>query len=397
MNRASLVRILLVALLGAGAVWLLSNGEWTDVQVPRPAKGEAVRNPHYAAQSLVRELGGQVVRRGDLDRLPPPGARLVLMSRHWDLFPERAPRLRQWVEQGGHLVIHAGLVDHPGLAWLPIKSIAAKFDEAARRKDRTCRDLTEPEPLAPTYAATRVMKICARMSPEMLEPATGAAAVWELRSELGSEVMRVAAGRGTVTAFGPWGLLDNPSALRAENPLVIAAILQTRQKAEHWFVVEEARDPLIPWLWRQGWPAALLALLALGVFLWRGAVRFGPIAAPADRNRRSMTEQIAGTAHFLQRHGQDALHQAQVRALHSTASSVLRQYRQLDPAAKVTVIAKATGLDEQLLSRATAITPAARLPGALAADLEVIETARRLLQSRLRPTPSTRSPGSFRP
>ncbi len=384
MSRASLMRILIVVLLGAGAVWLLSNTEWTEVEVPRPAKGEAARNPHYAAQSLLRELGAVVVRRADLDRLPPPGARLVLMSRHWDLFPDRAPRLRQWVEQGGHLVIPTGLVDHPGLAWLPLKSDATKINEAGRRKDRTCRELAEPEPLVPTYGAARVMKICALMSPEMLELPAGAVAAWELKGELGSEVMRIAVGRGSVTAFGPWGLLDNPTVLRAENPLVIAAILQTRSGAEHWFVVEEARDPLIAWLWRQGWPAALLALLALAVFLWRGAVRFGPIAAPADRNRRSMTEQISGTAHFLQRHGQDALHKAQVRALHSAASRVVRQYSQLDQAARVAAIAKATGVDEQVLARALATTTTARLPGALAADLEVIETARRLLQSTFR-------------
>ncbi|WP_048439487.1 DUF4350 domain-containing protein [Caenimonas sp. SL110] len=381
MNQAALVRILLVVLLGAGALWLLTNTEWADVEVARPARGEAALNPHYATQSLLRKLGGVVVRRGDLDRLPPPGARLVLLSRHWDLFPDRAPRLRQWVEQGGHLVIHTSLVDHQGLSWLPLKSVPIKIDDAGRRKDRSCRDLTEPEPFVPTYGITRVMKVCASMSPEMLEPAAGARAAWELKGELGSEVMRIAVGRGSVTAFGPWALLDNPTALRAQNPLVIAATVQAQRGAEHWFVVEEARDPLIPWLWRQGWPAALLALLALGVFLWRGAVRFGPIATPADRNRRSMTEQIVGTAHFLQRHGPHALHQAQVRALHSTASRLVRRYAQLDHAAQMAAIAKATGVDGQMLSRAVATTPTPRLPGALAADLEVIETTRRLLQS----------------
>lgn len=380
MNRDSLLRILLVVLLGAGGVWLLSNTEWADTEVTKPAQGDAAKNRHYATQSLLRTLGAKVVRSADLDRMPPPQARLVLMSRHWDLFPDRGPRLRKWVEQGGHLVINANLSDHKELRWLPVKGAEATEDkrkEKARRRVGGCRDITEPEPAPPTYADKRTVKLCAVESHKVHEPAGGQLPSWALRSDLGTEMIRMPVGRGSVTVLGPWNLMENNTVLRGENPLVVAAALQVRRGAEYWFVVEEARDPLLKWLWQQGWPAIVLGLLALAVFLWRGAVRFGPMAAPGDHNRRSMTEQIAGTAHFLQRHGPDSLHAAQARALHGTASRHVRHYTQQDPSQRTAAIAKATGVDAQVLARALASTP--RTPGELAADLEVIETARRLL------------------
>ena len=40
------------------AAWIVSNTYWQDVSVPSPLRGEAARDPHYAAKALVRALGG---------------------------------------------------------------------------------------------------------------------------------------------------------------------------------------------------------------------------------------------------------------------------------------------------------------------------------------------------
>lgn len=398
--RDRLILVLLAVLLLAGGAWLMSATEWTDIDVPTPAKGEALTNPLYATEKLLGALGAKVVRHKSLDAMPPPQARLVLVSRNWDLFPERRQRLRAWVAQGGHLVIPGFLARHASLAdWLPVTeenairpqtvTPARPFNKAA--KDQDCRALEEPADVMSSYGDSRVFRACGvYFGPQYLPVNRQAAPLWSLQGTAGTEAVRVRVGQGTVTVLGGWDMLSNSNLLRADNALLAAAALQARAGAEFWFVAEEAREPFAPWLWHQAWAALLLGLLALALALWRAGVRFGPLAPSAPAHRRSMAEQVRGTARFLHMHGPKALHAAQLRALHASAARQLPRFSQLDPARRTQEIARATGLDAHVLERAQA--DRARNRGALAADLELIETARRRLDARepaASPTPSS--------
>jgi hypothetical protein len=290
--RDRLILILLAVLLLAGGAWLVSATEWVDVDVPTPAKGEALTNPLYATEKLLGALGAKVVRHKSLDAMPPPQARLVLVSRNWDLFPERKQRLRAWVAQGGHLVIPGFLAGHESLkAWLPItEQRPLKFEPPAipprplgkPAKDTDCRALEEPADVTPSYGDSRVFRACgAYFGLQYLPVNRQAAPLWALQGTAGIEAVRVQVGQGTVTVLGGWGLLNNSNLLRADNALLAAAALQARAGAEFWFVAEEAREPFAPWLWHQAWAALLLGLLALALALWRAGVRFGPLAPSA--------------------------------------------------------------------------------------------------------------------
>jgi hypothetical protein len=385
-----LIHILLGVLLLAGGAWLVSATEWVDVDTPTPARGEALSNPLYATEKLLGALGARVSQRKSLDAMPPPQARLVLVSRNWDLFPERAKRLREWVAQGGHLVIPGYLAGHKSLKdWLPVTEQSPLrqppatppriFDRTA--KDRDCRALTEADDVPASYPDGRSFRACgAYPSPQYLPANRQAAPLWSLQSTGGVEAVRVPVGRGTVTVIGVWPLLSNGNLLRADNAPLAAAALQARAGAEFWFVDEEAREPFAPWLWHQAWAALLLGLLALALALWRAGVRFGPLAPSASTHRRSMAEQVRGTARFLHMHGPKALHAAQLRALHESAARQLPRFSQLEPARRTAEIARITGLDARALERAQA--DRARNPAVLAADLELIETARRRLDAR---------------
>ena len=387
MSRPILIRIFLALLVVAAVAMLATITEWVEVEVEKPPRGEAAKNRLYAVQALLRTLGATVVKRQDLEAMPPAQGHLVLVSRHWDLFPERGQRLRDWVEQGGHLVIPGAMVDHPRLReWIAVTEVrrpSTPSEPRAQRandKDRDCRELVEPESVAASYAdRVRTLRVCVPLLYMRYEPTPKQVPLWSLDSPAGAEIVRVAVGKGTVTVVGPRRLLENEYALRADNPQAVAAMLQARPGALFWFVAEEARDPFLAWLWRQGWPAVVLALLALALFLWRGAVRFGPLAPRTENNRRSMTEQVAGTAHFLQQHGPAALHAAQARALHETAARQLRHYARLDASQRAQAIAAATHLNAQALARA--LEPSSRSATELPADLEILETARRRLET----------------
>ncbi|MDH6591576.1 hypothetical protein M2165_001465 [Variovorax sp. TBS-050B] len=413
---AWVVRIAVVLALGLAGAWLVSATEWADTEVPTPASGEARTNLLYGVQGLLRELGAKVVKRQSLDAMPPPDARLVLASRHWDMFPERAGRLRAWVEEeGGHLVMPAHLLDDDMLdSWVPLAEVdwtrvgrknrkgddaddEAPQDEAdeaddtpappktpqalrgKREKDGDCHEVVEPYALPASFAGGRVFRLCAAYTTRQYLPADeDELPLWAVEAPRGIEAIRVRVGRGSVTVM-PWGVLHNRNLLRGDNALFAAAALQARAGSEVWFVTEEAREPFLKWLWHQGWVAIVAGLLALVAALWRGAVRFGPLAPSAGTHRRSMAEQVRGTSAFLNVHGNGALHAAQVRALNEAAARHLRHHAQRNAGARAAAIAQATGLQAAALERALATR--ARSPEAMAVDLELLETARRRLEA----------------
>lgn len=380
MSRENLLRAGVALVLVLAAAWLAMMTEWREVEETTPARGEALKNPLYATQSLARQLGARVTQKTQLDVMPPPAATLVLTSRHWSLFPGREQKLRQWVEAGGHLVISLPLAEDDAFEdWLPITSREARAarDRPERKgKDADCHTVTEPDHVPASYASGRSLQLCTRAW-RRVETANRKTDLWSLDDEFGSEMLRVRLGQGSATVIVAWAVLDNHNVLRGGNPLAATAALQVRPGADLWFVAEESRMQLLAWLWQQAWPAVLLGLLALAAALWRAAPRFGPAAGPPEAQRRSMSEQIRGTAEYLRRNGAEALHAAQARALDAWATRRLRDGARLDAAGKARAIAAATALPESALARA--MQPGARTPAELAADLELMETARRRL------------------
>ncbi|RZI82127.1 MAG: DUF4350 domain-containing protein [Rubrivivax sp.] len=402
MTSDRLLKIFLGALLLAVAAWVAMNTEWVDKEVRTPPKGEALTNEFYSVQQVLRQLGAKVVRPEGLNGLPPQSATLFLDSWHWDLFPEREKLLRAWVQRGGHLVIEAGMLDNERLqTWLPVQLNDEEYDDnqpddkplAKRPPPPDCESVTEPAGVAPAYADGRTFKLCGGHGHDSLR--IKQAPQWAIQSRSGLNIVRLAVGQGSVTVFTTTRLLRNQQVLQGDNALLAAALLQVRRGREVWFVAEEARPPLLEWVWTQGWVAVVLGLLALGAALWRGAVRFGPLQAKAVLGRRSMAEQVKGTAQFLRQQGADALHAAQVRALDETARKHLRDHARLGRQAKAQAIAHATGLDAETLARALD-RKLKRSNRDLPDTLAVLETARRRLSqpraSRHRaPAPSSES------
>ncbi|MGH6648789.1 DUF4350 domain-containing protein [Aquabacterium sp.] len=408
-----LLKVLLLALLLALGAWVANSTEWVAEDVPTPRQGEALTNELYATQQVVRQLGGKVVRPKELAAMPPRHATLMLSSWHWDLFPERERMLREWVKNGGHLVIGADMLYSERLeAWLPIRRIDDEDEddeeeggtapesakEAAsvpassappadkKRKTPACEEVIEPEGVAPAYGVRRAYKLCGgRGYPRIKMPAAVTWAVqaeWALKHQRGPDAVRVALGKGQVTVITSSKLFFNDHVLEGDNTLLAMAALQVHRGGEVWFVSEEARPPLLAWIWDQGWVAVLMGLLALAAALWRGAVRFGPLATPAMPGRRSMAEQVKGTARFLTHHGADALHAAQVRALDEAAQGRLHHYARLERSARAQAIAHATGLDADTLARALD-RRLKRSDRELPPTLELLETARRSLNNPL--------------
>jgi hypothetical protein len=121
----------------------------------------------------------------------------------------------------------------------------------------------------------------------------------------------------------------------------------------------------------------MLALVA--AFIWRGAVRFGPLAPPTVAARRSLADQIRGTGRFTLRHGGgESLHTAGVRALDEAARRRINEYARLTSEERVAALARVSGFDRDSLAAAVQ-HPARRTAADLRRALLVLEGARRQL------------------
>ena len=405
-------------LLAAAGTWLAFNTEWVDVEVPPELRGPAKTDPLYTFKRFSATLGAELNTPDNLDRLPPPGATLVLSSWFWDLFPERITALQRWVEAGGHLVLPSYEYYGPELAWTTIASIpppalkaprpapaassgddddedGADADRETEERNATpaprppprrmnapialprakpvaCPKLSEPVGVPPAFGVHRNYMTC-QGSASILR--SGNAPQWAVDNARGHVLLRVALGKGSVTAANVRLPIYGTALLDNDDALLLTAALRLARGQQLWLVVNETRPPLLTTLWRNGAPVILLGALALAFALWRAGARFGPRLPALPTARRSVAEQIRGTAAFIAHHGGRALHHAQLRALDSCARSRVHGYDTLIVGERAAVLAPLVGIDVHTLARAMNPELSKHLPSALT----LLETARRRL------------------
>jgi hypothetical protein len=205
---------------------------------------------------------------------------------------------------------------------------------------------------------------------------------WALRDTTGHQAVRVAAGKGSVTALNMFSPFSHRSLFDGDHAALFVAATQLHRGDAVVFLTEDDYPPLVALMWTYGAPAIVLFGAFIVLYLWRGAVRFGPTLPAPDARRRSMAEQIRGSGAFALKFGEGApLHAAAVRALTDAANRRIPAYARLPRPQKASALGKATGLDGNALMAAidgVSSRRARELPNALA----FIESARRQLLNR---------------
>jgi len=403
MSRPRPLTVLFVLAIGLIALWVAMNTEWGEVTVPSPLRGDAARNPFYAAQRLVETLGATSERRQSLGDTNTTST-LVLSSWSWDINTERRMELERWVEGGGRLVVDSTLISGSDAfeSWSGIERVLLDFDDSELEDFETfegseevdesqeedvlgdedyfepCEELLEiryeddgTETDLGYYEACNFDQVSWLVTTQRLR--------WAMSGVDGLQAARVRVGNGEVTVVNgaPFHFRELFEGDHGEL-LVAATALASGDHVV--FMSEEDYASLPVLVWRHGAPVVAVLLLALALALWRGAMRFGPLVAPIDSARRSLGEQILGTGKFAVRLGGGAaLHAATARALHEAASRRVAGYERMALAERAAAIARLAGVDAAKLAAAlrTGGMPAAELKHAVAS----LEAARRQLIS----------------
>jgi hypothetical protein len=384
--------VVLVSLgaLAALTAYVARHTYWAQTVLPLPLRGEAARNPLYAAERFAAALGADV-RATTVLELPPPGGIVFLSSWSWDINERRRATLEDWVERGGHLVVDASLVTGSNEfdEWSGIRSI--ELERANPARNEILRPSTPPPPctmlveddleLEPDQPG-RKLAVCGIERGSALT--ANRAPLWDLRDGNAVQAIRVRIGAGRLTAINavPFRGRDLFEGQHAE---LFVAATQLRGGNPIVFLSEPAHEPLLGLVWEHGAPVVALLGLFVVVALWRGAVRFGPAAPATEAARRSLAEQVRGTGRFAVRFGGGAaLHSAAARALAEAAARRIPSYARLPRAERAAALAHAVGRAESApLLEALEWAPARRaadLHGALA----LLEDTRRRILSKQR-------------
>jgi hypothetical protein len=356
MRRTGITTLLVSAALVALIAWVASHTYWADTKMPRPLKGEALVNPFYAAQRFAEALGARTTWDRTLT-IPPADSVIVLSTWHWSLSPNRREALEHWVESGGRLVVDGTLAggEIEFERWSGIAREYRKPNDprksAALANDDGCGSFQEEWSGTPAgQSNTTRHRICDVDDESFL--ASDRNAAWALRDASKVQAMRLQVGRGNVTVinatpFHRWHLFDG------DHAWLFVAAAQLRRGDDVHFLSESGQPSLLALLWQHGGPVVVLALALISLVLWRGGVRFGPLAAPRVTARRSLAEQIRGSGQFALRHGSgDSLLAAAARALDEAAQRRIPGYSRLSTGERASALARLTGVDRHTLAAA---------------------------------------------
>ncbi|HEU4590698.1 MAG TPA: DUF4350 domain-containing protein [Steroidobacteraceae bacterium] len=377
-----------VAIVGLFA-WIGSHLSFREMKVPVPLRGEAARNPFYAAIRMSEELGADAAWER-VFTAPRSDSVIFLSSWNWTLSRSRREHLEHWVEGGGRLVVDNSVIGGSDEfeRWSGVRRVSheqepeeesAEEDEDAtgesffdRFNGGACRKFSED-------LTHRALSVCGVNDARSLE--TSRQVLWALRDGEKIHALRTAVGRGSVTVINA-----SPFRFRAflmgDHPALFVTMAQLHRGDAVLFLTEEDRASLLRLLWRFGAPAVLLLLAAVALALWRAGQRFGPRVAATELARRSLAEQIRGTGRFALRFGGGkSLHAATLRALRDVAIRRFPAYDQMSSEARVAAVADASGVNADELGPALNYS-GERSPHELRNAIAVLETARRNLSTK---------------
>jgi hypothetical protein len=368
----------IAGLAGASVLvyWVATNTEWTEVKIPLPPKGEAARNPFYAAQRFAEALGARTAWDRQL-AVPAPNAVIVVSAWHWDLTERRRYSLERWVESGGRLVVTGRLAggEDEFERWSGITRTHRKTGRTFGAPDETvfgCRQLTEAHDGAAQYS------LCDGDPETYLE--TSRKVLWALREEAEMQAIRVAVGRGSVTAINASPFRDR-NLLEGDHGRLFVVASGLRKGDDVHFLSENEHPSLLALVWMHGSPVVVLCLAAIVLGLWRNSARFGPLVNEPPTARRSLAEQIRGTGQFALRQGDgESLHAATVRALTEAAARRVQGYARLSPSDQAAALASLTGFERDAFTSA-AYHAGLRTASELRHTIAFLETARREILS----------------
>lgn len=330
----ALVAVLMCAL----AVYLNLKAVPYQEVIDHGPSPQAQANPYLAAEYFLRQQGINVEHANSLNVLPtlePHQRSLLLLGERTNMTPREADQLINWTRAGGHLLFVAEalwddstgssgdlLLDRVHLRQLLSKDLKEPVPELIKDRYPELTKLYLEDEEAPAYIGFD--------TDFHLEDPQNQAQAWA-NSDLATHMMQLNLGLGSVIVVTDAELWKNDHIDQYDNAWLLWYL---NADTDVTLLFNTDHDDLLTLLLRY-FPQALVALLALiALWLWRSAVRHGPLQQPAPKARRQLEEHLQASASFHLRHN------GRQHLLQALQQDVLRRARHLHPGFEQLVVAE---------------------------------------------------------
>jgi hypothetical protein len=311
---AALALIVVFALAGWAGYWFYLNFSLVEEEVYAGFPPAAQQNPLLAAERFFAANLRHTKSQPSLGEFPPAGATLIMPGERFDVGPERAALLLDWVRAGGHLMIKAEAL-WPGQErrrndWLlaPLGIVPAFSDKVIE---------TARQPLDVDLAdADDFMQVQLSRN-HLLRSGNRVRPYDALGSEYGDHILRYRLGKGVLTVLSDAGFMENCLIGKHDNAALLWHLVSVRPQGEIWLVYAGDMPPLWKWIWQRAWMVVLSSAVLLTAWLLARGRRFGPPLPQPPLQRRRLLDHVQASGHFFWRtgHHEKLLHGAR-DALH---------------------------------------------------------------------------------
>lgn len=360
---------LLAALVCALFAYLSAKAVPYQETIDHGPSPEAQANPYLAAEQFLRQQGINVEHANGLSVLPtlePRQHSLLLLGERTNMTPREADQLLNWTRAGGRLLFVAEalwddstgssgdlLLDRVHLHQLLSKDLKEPAPELIKDRYPELTKLYLEDEEAPAYIGFD--------TDFHLEDPQNIAQAWA-NSARATHMMQLPLGLGSITVITDAELWKNAQIDQYDNAWLLWYL---SADTDVTLLFNTDHDNLLTLLLRY-FPQAIVALLALiALWLWRSAVRHGPLQQPAPKARRQLEEHVQASAGFHLRHN------GQQQLLQTLQQDVLRRARHLHPgfeqlvvAEQWQVLARLTRQPTRAISQALSPRPKQRLSSA---------------------------------
>jgi len=347
------IRYLVLGLVGLifffGSL-LYSQLEKKRIKVKFDPNVEARSNPRLAAMKLLERFGLSTRAVHNPDVMPATGAVVLLPSSVY-LDPSRVSRWRQWVSDGGILVVGLDLIEESRDPLLEGITRTERYvgrteeAEAESAAESGAEDASSVEPETSVEEASSAEDVNSAEDASGAEPEASAEAdneaesepddVWSFPPLSGdsdpefrlaikrtwvipprdikrSEVFYTidaegvvgffAEGQGYLVVMADDSIFDNNRIAKQDHAGFLWHLVHLREAPSEVVVLLGDRLGLLSWLWRVAWPLIVTLLLLTLMFIWEKGPRFGPAIEPSAPGRRGLRDHLRATSAFLWRH-----------------------------------------------------------------------------------------------
>jgi hypothetical protein len=295
---AAIVAALVAALGTLGAWWFFDNFEQREEERVTPPRGAARANPYLAAERFAMTMGATATSAKtltDLDVLPAKGV-LILPRNRAAVGELHVERILKWVAAGGFLLTEPDYSEGSD----PLMDALDIEQSPASRKVLSSTTIKLPW----TDDREFTVNLRGRSTIERTDPPADSPTLLELADERGTRVLGFAHGEGKVVVFARLTLIENADIGKESHAEIFWQLLRWHN-ADSLPKIVFFNQPtqLSAWQWLiDHAPFVIIAGAAfIALWLWRIAVRFGPIAPDPPPTRRRLTDHLVASGRFLWR------------------------------------------------------------------------------------------------